>query len=166
MEWSTIQYYFYPGLIIFLLLIVIFKVKKIDKPLRNIKFWVVWTVSTLITGTSLIVFVTVFLMNIIFPPEHNFASKSFDNKLWLSNPNNRTEIIASLIKSKLLDHKSKADIIKLLGQPMDSCTYASSKRQDLTYYLGPERSAISVDSEWLVIRLDNDTVKNYDLHRD
>ena len=48
--------------------------------------------------------------------------------------------------------RSRADIVALLGEPAKTDYF---KDYDLVYWLGPERSPISMDSEWLVIRLDS-----------
>lgn len=37
---------------------------------------------------------------------------------------------------------------------------------NMVYYLGPERGLISIDSEWLVIEFDNNTVVDYHIKRD
>lgn len=165
MERDIIQYYFYSGLITFLLLLIVFKIKKIDKPLEKIKFWAIWTASTLFIGTVTIIFLTVFIINLLFPA-NDYISKPFDNKLWLTETYKRTEIIDDLIESKLLDHKSKADIIHLLGHPLDSCGYFVSTGRDMIYHLGAERHPFGVDSEWLLIWLENDTVKKYEVRAD
>jgi hypothetical protein len=45
----------------------------------------------------------------------------------------------------------RARVTDLLGAP-DSTGYF--RQYDLVYWLGPERGAISIDSEWLVLKLD------------
>ncbi|CAG0964558.1 hypothetical protein FLAV_00888 [Flavobacteriales bacterium] len=67
MEWETIQYYFYVGLLIFFSLWVIFKFTQVDKPLKKIKFWIIWGLSTIILGTAILVLLSIYLINIIFP---------------------------------------------------------------------------------------------------
>ena len=162
MEWDKIQFCFYFGLVIFILLFLIFKVFKVERPLKTVRFWVIWTISTLVAGVATWVFLIVLLISSL----PTFPSKSFDSKLWLTDPYKRTEMIDSLIASKLLDHKSKSDIVNLLGQPLDSCPYFSNSGRDMIYNLGPERSAFGVDSEWLLIWLKNDTVIEYKVTTD
>ncbi|NUM51271.1 MAG: hypothetical protein HUU48_09155 [Flavobacteriales bacterium] len=67
MEWETIQYYFYAGLLIFFSLRVIFKFIQVDKPLKKIKFWIIWGLSTIILGTAILVFLSIYFINIVFP---------------------------------------------------------------------------------------------------
>lgn len=47
---------------------------------------------------------------------------------------------------------SRPAIVALLG-PADSISYFAD--YDMVYWLGPERSYVSVDSEWLVLKLDS-----------
>jgi len=69
-----------------------------------------------------------------------------------------------LISSRTLYGKNQEEVIELLGKPSDSGYFRS---YDLVYWLGPERSWISIDSEWLVIKLDDaGKVKEYKLERD
>jgi hypothetical protein len=162
MEWETIQYYFYSGIIIFIILLLLFKLVKVDSPLKKIYFWIVWVLSTLVSGTAILIFVTIFFFTWL--PE--YPTSLFDSKLWLSEPRKRTEMIDNLVESKILDHKSKADIIQLLGQPLDSCSYFRPSGYDLIYNLGFERHPFGVDHEWLLIWLENDTVKEYKVKTD
>jgi hypothetical protein len=45
----------------------------------------------------------------------------------------------------------RRDIVALLGEPRPKEYF---KEYDLVYWLGPERGLFSIDSEWLVFRLD------------
>lgn len=47
---------------------------------------------------------------------------------------------------------TREDVVELLGEPRPTGYF---RDYDLVYWLGPERGAISIDSEWLVMRLDN-----------
>jgi hypothetical protein len=42
-------------------------------------------------------------------------------------------------------------VVALLGEPRRTRYF---RQYDLVYWLGPERGMISIDSEWLVLRLD------------
>ena len=48
--------------------------------------------------------------------------------------------------------RSRADIVALLGEPPQPDYF---REYDLVYWLGPERGLMSIDSEWLVMRLDS-----------
>jgi len=49
--------------------------------------------------------------------------------------------------------KTRAEVVELLGEPPPTGYFAD---WDLVYWLGPERGFISIDSEWLVLRLSAD----------
>ncbi len=49
--------------------------------------------------------------------------------------------------------KTRAEVIRLLGKPSDEGYFRS---WDLVYWLGPERGYMSIDSEWLVLRIGSD----------
>jgi hypothetical protein len=61
-------------------------------------------------------------------------------------------MVDDLMKRHLLDQRSRKDVESLLGP---GSRYRGVSRRDLGYRLGPERSFIRIDSEWLVIRLDS-----------
>ena len=60
-------------------------------------------------------------------------------------------LVDDLMAQTPLRGRSRADIVALLGEPPKTDYF---KDYDLVYWLGPERGLISIDSEWLVIRLD------------
>ena len=65
----------------------------------------------------------------------------------------RIQMVENLIESRILDGMSKAETLNLLGEA-DSPGYFED--WDLVYWLGPERGPIGINSEWLVIRFNND----------
>ena len=52
-----------------------------------------------------------------------------------------------LVAQDTLRGKARSEVIKRLGKPSDEGYF---REWDLVYWLGPERSYISIDSEWLV----------------
>jgi hypothetical protein len=69
-----------------------------------------------------------------------------------------------LLQSGALVGKSRASVIEMLGPPTETGKW---KDWDLVYWLGAERSLISIDSEWLVIRfISSDRVAEVRLVRD
>jgi hypothetical protein len=58
-----------------------------------------------------------------------------------------------LIADRTLLGKTRAEVVELLGEPPRTGYFAD---WDLVYWLGPERGFISIDSEWLVLRLSAD----------
>lgn len=97
------------------------------------------------------------------------GTKKFESLAWKeagersAEPYIRLEMADDLIASQSLLNKTKDEVIVLLGKPENGYF----KAYDLVYWLGPERSWLSIDSEWLVIKLDEKgQVKNYLLKRD
>ena len=96
--------------------------------------------------------------------------RPFDRKSW-QDPKQvdgedpvRLRIVDDLIKSKRLDRLSRADIVKLLGEPAATDYF---REYDLVYWLGPERRWTGIDSEYLAMQLDkNGIVRSYRIVRD
>jgi hypothetical protein len=70
-----------------------------------------------------------------------------------SDPLHRRHRIADwlVLSDRLIGH-SREDIVTLLGEPPPTEYF---KEWDMVYLLGAERGFISIDSEWLVLRLDD-----------
>jgi hypothetical protein len=60
-------------------------------------------------------------------------------------------MVDNLLSKHPLRGQSRASVLALLGEPHPTNYF---RDYDLVYWLGPERSPISIDSEWLVMRLD------------
>jgi hypothetical protein len=58
-----------------------------------------------------------------------------------------------LIDSEVLLGKPRAVVLDLLGPPPETPYF---REYDLVYYLGAERSYMSIDSEWLLIKFNED----------
>ena len=80
--------------------------------------------------------------------------KFFDSQRWKqverSDDYSRLRMIESLTLSGRLNRITRAEVVSLLG-PSDDTNYFNE--WDFVYWLGPERSFISLDSEWLVIKV-------------
>jgi len=63
----------------------------------------------------------------------------------------RLRMVDDLLDRGLLKGASRAHVEELLGPPDDTVYF---REWDLVYWLGPERGATRIDSEWLVLRLD------------
>ena len=90
----------------------------------------------------------------------------FDSAKWKAGNENdiRLRMVDSLLRKYDLSGKTRAEILALLGEA-DNTGYF--RDYGLVYRLGAERGFISIDSEWLVFRLDtNNTVKEYRIARD
>ncbi|MGG6237590.1 hypothetical protein ACQ4N7_03035 [Nodosilinea sp. AN01ver1] len=60
-------------------------------------------------------------------------------------------MVDDLVAKYILMGRSRASVIELLGTPEPEKSFSG---YDMVYVLGPERSFISIDYEWLVIKLD------------
>ncbi len=55
-----------------------------------------------------------------------------------------------LVVRRTLIGKTRTEVVTLLGKPSDEGYF---RDWDLVYWLGPERGYMSIDSEWLVVRI-------------
>jgi hypothetical protein len=87
---------------------------------------------------------------------------TFDPAAWNdpeTEERNRQEMADDLVARGLLDGLTRSEVTSLLGQPPDTEYF---RDWDMVYVLGPERSFIGIDFEWLVVRFgDNDRVSEY-----
>lgn len=83
-----------------------------------------------------------------------FVGRSFDAADWQADATVGSGIRQAMADRLLARHmligKTRAEVINLLGTPPPTGYFA---QWDFVYWLGPERGFISIDSEWLVIRL-------------
>lgn len=81
----------------------------------------------------------------------------FDAQIWqdpdlaLSDRYLRSCMVDDLLASNQLTGLSQAEVVTLLGDPSPQNGFND---YDLVYLLGPEQGFISIDFEWLVIKLD------------
>src|SRR6478736_6481463 len=94
--------------------------------------------------------------------ENRMRSRSFESAGWLANDDTSSVMWPTrlrMIDDLMAEHSpvglSRDSVIRMLG-PSDSTPYFQD--WDMVYQLGPERGFLSFDSEWLVLRVRNDTV--------
>ena len=75
----------------------------------------------------------------------------------------RIRMVDDLLKNQPLIGKSKGEINTLLGIPPKTGYFSEF---DYVYWLGPERGFLSIDSEWLAIKFNNDVVIEARIMRD
>ena len=80
----------------------------------------------------------------------------FDRAVWNSEAEGiddfrRHRMADWLLKKQRLLGKSRAEIISMLGDPTETSHFPE---YDLVYVLGHERGWMSIDSEWLLMKLD------------
>ncbi len=119
---------------------------------RNILIAIVLTVCIGVGGG--ILFLWSYLLS--SSSDERFVPRSFDSAQWKEAPARsptpaiRIRMIDDLLSAHKLEGKSRAEIVSLLGEPDDN---PGLLEWDMVYCLGPERSWISMDAEWLVLRL-------------
>ena len=120
------------------------------------KLWIVIAVFALLTAGS--------IAGWLFC----FPGRAFDATAWRDEAQVqqgvRLGMADRLIARRTLQNKTRAAVIKMLGEPPETGYF---RDWDMVYWLGPERGFISIDSEWLVLRVDADgRVVEYRIVRD
>ncbi|NIJ21207.1 hypothetical protein FHS95_002910 [Sphingomonas naasensis] len=95
-------------------------------------------------------------------------ARPFDAAAWrqvaTSDNHVRLTMVDQLVESGQLDGLIRPQVLELLGPP-DGGPYF--RDWDFVYWLGPERGFMSIDSEWLVLRMGSDgRVSEYRVVRD
>lgn len=110
--------------------------------------------------------VSIFIVLLLIGTMDRFDEREFTSITWKANKEKRIEMIDDLIDKQLLDGLSKQEVITALGAPNESDSF-SGMDPDLLYYLGPDRGFVSMDSEWLLIWLNDDNfVEKYEIDLD
>jgi hypothetical protein len=106
-----------------------------------------------LAATGIALSVAVFVLGLWFF-EH--PHRRFDSAVWKS-PSTQATVRLQMADDLTHHHKliglTRMEVVTLLGEPPKTEYF---KGFDLVYLLGPERGFISIDSEWLVIRLGED----------
>jgi len=113
-----------------------------------------------IFGVGSIAIAAAFLFPLIGPMvEDRWHRRDFDPAAWQANVASesplwpaRLTMVDDLLAGHELVGQSQYAVEQLLG-PGDDTAYHRS--WDLVYWLGPERGLFRIDSEWLVLRLDD-----------
>jgi len=88
--------------------------------------------------------------------QEHLRRRSFDPVAWQGSKTITNDIRIRMVDDLLRRHSfrgmTREQVIAIVGEP-DKTEYF--KEWDLVYWLGPERGFISIDSEWLVFRLDS-----------
>ncbi|MDZ4852157.1 MAG: hypothetical protein SGI77_22950 [Pirellulaceae bacterium] len=84
------------------------------------------------------------------------SGRPFDSVQWKqqtdeSKANVRLDMADQLVAQRLLDGRTRMQVIDVLGEPLTPDFF---NEWEMVYWLGPERKVFSLDSEWLAINLD------------
>ena len=97
----------------------------------------------------------------LFFPDYEFDALRFESTTWKYTPSEMSHesLRLRMVDDFLATHSpvgtTRDEIIALLGQPDDTEYFRDF---DLVYHLGRERSVFGIDSEWLVVRLDDNSI--------
>lgn len=136
------------------------KVRSLSKRLLKATLWLI---GLAIAGY--IVLVGFFLLG---PSVRNYATQTtFDSAQWKASLDKRDPIRQRMVSSLKANHKligqTQEEIEKLLGIPPATGYF---KDYDYVYWLGPERGAFGIDSEWLCLKFENGKVNRADMLTD
>jgi len=91
----------------------------------------------------------------------NTLDWSFTVEKWKSHPQERVYMVDEMLKKYELRGRNREEVENLLGKP------DQQKDDVVVYVLGDERALFSIDSEYLIIRYDqNEKVSNYSISVD
>lgn len=94
--------------------------------------------------------------------------QEFSLTAWLAPHNHASTVRIRMVDDLLNNHNfrgmTREQVIAIVGEPDKT---ESFRNFDMVYWLGPERGFMSIDSEWLVFRLDDQNrVSEYRIVRD
>src|SRR5258708_4993529 len=88
----------------------------------------------------------------LFRPGHHFDAPLWGNSQTPASV--RLRMADDLVDNNKLLGLTRQEVVARLGQPPKTEYF---KEFDMVYYLGPERGFISIDSEWLVLKIGPDS---------
>lgn len=100
--------------------------------------------------------------------QEHLRRRPFEAAVWKGQKTLTNDVRIRMVDDLLRHHSfrgmTREQLTAIIGEP-DKTDYF--KNWDLVYWLGPERGFISIDSEWLVFRLDkHKRVAEYTIVRD
>jgi len=101
--------------------------------------------------------------------QERMARVRFDSVAWQTSPRSvtnavRIRMVDDLLRRHRFRSMTRQQVTAIIGEP-DQTEYF--RDWDMVYWLGPERGFMSIDSEWLVFRLDSQQrVTDYRIVRD
>ncbi len=136
--------------------------------------WIKWLLVSIL---ALVVLYLVFVVVVVvISVSDNFEARKFNTTDWKQKPEKRFELVDDLMKSKLLDGKSRAEVTKVLGPPETNTPKSEKDKMvnglyshfpdttgsgtDLFYFLGT-RPGIMQAEQYFFIWLENGSVMKY-----
>lgn len=130
---------------------------------RRILKVAIWPIGLLFVGY--LVLIGFFMFG---PTIYSYATQTaFDSVRWKasleSNEPIKQQMVSSLQANHSLIGQSKEQVNRLLGTPPATNYF---KEYEYVYWLGPERSFLGIDSEWLCLKFENGKVVKVDILTD
>jgi hypothetical protein len=95
----------------------------------------------------------------------NEYKSRFHMDRWLNDESSRVLMVDNLLEKYDFAEMPKNEVTELLGAATP--THYFKKKDNIVYYLGNERGIISIDSEWLIFKFDeNEKVTSYEVKTD
>lgn len=115
----------------------------------NKKIWLALAVSAVVVGA-----IAWFLFGDSIQERSN--RREFDSTEW-KNPqevtnNIRIRMVDDLLRRHRFNGMTREQVTTIIGEPDKTEKF---RNWDMVYWLGPERGFMSIDFEWLVLRLDS-----------
>ena len=121
-----------------------------------------------VVGIGIVGYVSIVGFLLLGPSLKSYSTRtSFESAQWKAHLEDGDPIKLNMVNDLLSRHQligmTIAEVDQLLGEPSKTEYF---KDYDYVYWLGHERSAFSVDSEWLGIKFKNDRAIKADILRD
>lgn len=119
-------------------------------------------------GAAILTYLALISFLLFAPKLKSYVNQvTFDSKQWQIHLGDRDTIKQKMVNDLLSKHQligmTQSNIDEFLGKPPQTEYF---KDYDYVYWLGPERSALSIDSEWLGIKFEKGIVVRVDILRD
>ena len=136
------------------------QMKKIGKKVLGVVLW--------IFGAGVLGFVLLVCFLLFGPKLKSYADRTtFESAQWKVHLNDQNLVKQNMVDDLLSTHQlvgmNRSDIDELLGKPPRTNYFQD---YDYVYWLGPERSALAIDSEWLGIMFEKNVVVKAELLAD
>lgn len=120
------------------------------------------------TGAVILTYLALISFLLFAPKLNSYVNQiTFDSKQWQIHLADRDTIKQKMVNDLLSKHQligmTQTKIDEILGKPPQTEYF---KDYDYVYWLGPERSSLSIDSEWLGIKFEKGIVVRVDILRD
>lgn len=93
-----------------------------------------------------------------------FYEHTFIASRWIEQPQSRVKMVDDMLSKHTLINMTQDEVTTLLGKETETAYF--QEKNTMVYYLGNERGLISIDSEWLVLELENGIITGYSIKRD